>query len=177
MFHGDCGLTGKWVEVDIHLNSYRRSNEAIAETVKELVQDFKDKGWIESWHFFREPQIRLRFYGEENNIVKVKNAIENKLSEMESTKGYLYSCHVFGAHGDRNREYVGERDYWQDDWSSVMKLWENTSGFALNLISKGASKPLDIHGERHVHLLLNQLGLPHDYFDTGTEKIIDFYTK
>lgn len=46
MFHGDCGLTGKWVEVDIHLNSYRRSNEAIAETVKELVQDFKDKGWM-----------------------------------------------------------------------------------------------------------------------------------
>lgn len=95
MFHGDCGLTGKWVEVDIHLNSYRRSNEAIAETVKELVQDFKDKGWIESWHFFREPQIRLRFYGEENNIVKVKDAIENKLSEMESTKGDIYSCHVF----------------------------------------------------------------------------------
>jgi len=26
MFHGDCGLTGKWVEVDIHLDSYRRSS-------------------------------------------------------------------------------------------------------------------------------------------------------
>lgn len=115
-------MTKKWVEVDIYLSDYRRTNEVITETVKELVQAFKDKGWIESWHFFREPQIRLRFYGEENNIAKVKEEIDTKLKEMESTKGELYSCHVFGSHGQRGKEYTGEADFWQDDWPLVLKL-------------------------------------------------------
>ena len=167
-------MTEKWIEVNIHLNGYSRINEVIAEIVKELVQDFKNKGWIKSWHFFREPQIRLRFFGEEENIEKVKDSIEAKLTEKESTKGDLYSCHIFGSHGRRNEEYVGEADYWRDDWSLVMKLWENSSEFALNLVSKGASIPFDIHGERHVHTLLNQLGLDHVYFDTGTEKVIQY---
>jgi hypothetical protein len=167
-------LADKWIEVNIHLNGYLRTNEVLAGTVKKLVDDFKKENWIKSWHFFREPQIRLRFFGDENNIVKIKEVIDNKLKEMESTKGELYSCHVFGSHGRRDEEYAGEADYWHDDWSLVMKLWENTSEFALNLITKGPSKSLDIHGERHIHLLLNQLGLPHDYFNTGKEIIIQY---
>lgn len=160
--------------MNIHLNDYSRTDEVIAETVKEFVEDFKREGWVKSWHFFREPQIRLRFFGEEKNIGEAKKLIDDKLKEKESTNGELYSCHVFGAHGRRDEEYTGEGDYWLDDWSLVMKLWENTSEFALNIISKGADKPLDIHGERHVHLLLNQLGLPHVYVDTGTEKLIQY---
>jgi len=164
-------LPDKWIEVDIHLNNYTRTDEVIRETVKELVQDFKTKNWIRSWHFFREPQIRLRFYGEAENIDKVKEAVDSKLNERESTKGDLYSCHVFGSHGRRNEEYVGESGFWLNDWLSVMKLWENTAEFALSMIDS-ASKPLDVHGERHVHLLLNQLGLPHEYTDLGNEIVI-----
>jgi len=167
-------LADKWIEVNIHLNDYSRTNEALIETVRKLVQDFKKENWIKSWHFFREPHIRLRFFGEEENITKIKDAIERKLNEMESTKSELYAYHIFGSHGRKNEEYTGEADYWLDDWPLVMKLWENTSEFALNLISKKPSKPLGIHGERHIHLLLNQLGLPHEYFGTQTEVIIQY---
>jgi hypothetical protein len=169
-----CTLADKWVEVNIHLNAYAQSNKAIAETVKELVEDFRTKGWLKSWHFFREPQIRLRFFGEEENTSKMKDLIDEKLGLKESTEASLYACHVFGSHGERDKEYVGEAGFWQDDWPLVMKLWENTSEFALKLISKGATKPLDIHGERHVHLLLNQLGLDHVYADLGNEMLIQY---
>ena len=52
------------------------TDEATVEHVrmKELVQDFKNRNWISPWHFFLEPQIRLRSYGEDGNIVKVKEA-------------------------------------------------------------------------------------------------------
>jgi hypothetical protein len=167
-------LADKWIEINIHLNGYSRSNKVIAETVKELVEDFKEKGWVKSWHFFREPQIRLRFFGEEENISKMESLMDEKLNKKESAEGDLYSCHMFGAHGERNKEYVGEADYWQDDWSLAMKLWEACSEFAMDLIAKGTSKPLDIHGERHIHVLLNELGLPHVYANTGTEMVIKY---
>ena len=167
-------MTDKWVEVDIYLNDYSQSNKVIAETVKELVEDFKNKDWVKSWHFFREPQIRLRFFGEEENVKEMKGLINEKLNEKESTESDLYSQHVFGSHGRENEEYSGEADFWQDDWSLAMKLWETNSEFAMKLISEGATKPLDIHGERHVHLLLNQLGLDHAYVNTGTEIIIEY---
>lgn len=167
-------LADKWIEVNIHLNGYSQSNKVIAETVKELVKDFKEKGWVKSWHFFREPQIRLRFFGEEENVSKMESVINEKLNQKESTEGNLYSCHIFGAHGERNKEYAGEADYWKDDWSLVIKLWEACSEFAMTLISKGASKPLDTHGERHIHVLLNELGLDHVYADTGTEMVIQY---
>lgn len=170
-------MTDKWVEVDIHLNVYGRTNEVLVETVKEFVEDFKKKGWIKSWHFFREPQIRLRFFGEANSIEKVKNSLNDRLQQLESERSDLFSCHVFGSHGQRGKEYTGEHDFWKEDWPLVMKLWNDTSEFALSLISKGAKKPLDIHGERHIHLLLNQLGLPHLYVDTGTEKLIQYRRK
>lgn len=169
-------MTDKWVEVNVHLNGYSPSNvnKVIVETVKRLVEDFEQNGLVKSWHFFREPQIRLRFFGEEENVSKMKDLIDKKLNEMESTEGNLYSCHIFGSHGWRNKEYQGEADFWRDDWPLVMKLWEASSEFAVKLITKGPSRPLDIHGERHVHALLNQLGLDHVYADTGTEIVIQY---
>ena len=167
-------MADKWVEVNIHLNNYTRANEAIADVVKNLVEKFKSGNLIKSWHFFREPQIRLRFFGEEDKIEKVKQMIDDCLKDLESSKGDLYSCHVFGSHGIRGKEYTGEDDFWDNDWSLVMKLWEQTSEFVLALISGKPCIALDVHGERHVHLFLNQLGLAHTYVDTSKEKIIQY---
>jgi hypothetical protein len=166
-------MTDKWVEVNIHLNSYSRTNEVIATTVRRFVDELRTKDWIKSWHFFREPQIRLRFLGEDENIKEVKRYLESELELLERTRGDLYSCHVFGCHGVRDKEYVGEADNWKGDWQLVTKIWENTSEFTMRLIEK-PERPLEYHGERHVHLLLNQLGLDHLYCDTGTEMIIQY---
>jgi len=167
-------MVDKWVEVNIHLNNYTRTNEAIADVVNNLVQEFKSSNLIKSWHFFREPQIRLRFFGEEKKIEEVKRTIDTRLQSLESSRGDLYSRHVFGSPGVPGVEYPGESGFWGDDWSLVMRLWEETSEFALALISRGAHKPLEIHGERHVHLLLNQLGLDHSYIDTNVEIVIQY---
>ena len=55
------------------------------------------------------PRTRNTFkvFGEEENINKIKDLVEAKLTEKESTKGDLYSCHIFGSHRRRNEEYAG----------------------------------------------------------------------
>ena len=165
-------MVDRWLEVNIFLTDYAHANDVLRDTIARLVQSFRDEELIKAWHFFREPQIRLRFFCDEEDITEIRDTLDRELANLEAGRPDFYVRHTFGSHGQEGIEYTGEAGFWLEDWPLVMKLWEDMSDFSLGLISKGFSKIAEIHGERQVHLLLNELGVNHIYVDTGTEKII-----
>jgi len=68
-------MADKWIEVDIYLRDYSRTNEVICSFIRPFVERCKTKHGTKSWHFFREPQIRLRFFGEEETISSIRNEL------------------------------------------------------------------------------------------------------
>lgn len=151
----------KWVEVNIHLADPSRTDEALVGFVAPFVENCKSEGLIQSWHFFREPEIRLRFMGEEAKIDGLRKTLDASLTDLEKSHSDLYEKHVFGAHGIAGQEYVGEgkKEEWGNDWNTAIRYYEDGSETALEILSrKQPDKPLQLHAERHTHLFLNQLG-------------------
>jgi hypothetical protein len=149
----------KWVEVNIHLSDYSATDAVLKQFVWPYVQACKARGAIYSWHFFREPEIRLRFYGKEPEINIIKQDLDSTLSQLEAGQPEIFHHHLFGSHGKDGEEYPGEADTWGGDWPIAMRVYENGAETALRfLTSERHDKPLEHHADRYVHLLLNQLG-------------------
>ena len=149
----------KWILVNIHLKSYNKTNDVLREFVAPYVTELKEHHAFDSWHFFREPAIRLRFFGEEKDIEDIKKGLDSKLSELEQSQSDLYDKHVFGAYEEEGKVYEGEAEYYGENaWPLVYKLWEAGSELTLKLYYTTPEKPIKLHADRHVHLILNQLG-------------------
>lgn len=157
-------MASKWVEVNIHLNdhSYSVTNNVLREFVAPCVQECKAKHRISSWHFFREPAIRLRLFGEAGEIDKIKEELHSRLSQLEIAQPQIYKTHLFGAHGEEGKEYQGEAEIWGSDWPIAMEFVHCSAETALQfVILEKPHMQRDFHADRYVHLLLNQLGFDH----------------
>ena len=74
-------MSRKWIEVNIHLKSYNKTNDVLREFVAPYVTKLKECNAFDSWHFFREPAIRLRFFGKENDIDYIRKELSKHVSE------------------------------------------------------------------------------------------------
>ncbi|MDH4268872.1 MAG: hypothetical protein OEV52_00980 [Dehalococcoidia bacterium] len=149
----------KWVEVNIHLTDYSVTDAVLKQFVAPYVEECKATRAVCSWHFFREPEIRLRFYGKEDEIDRIKQGLDSKLLQLEATQPAIFSRHIFGSHGKEGEQYLGEADIWGNDWPMAMEVYQHGAEPALQfLTSERHDKPVDYHADRYVHLLLNRLG-------------------
>lgn len=162
----------KWTEVNIHVSNSNQLKRAILSFVKPFVKNCKRTHRIDSWHFFFEecpltgprhgqPEIRLRFYGESIEINQINNELRTELNKCTRSTRNPITFYHFGNHGSSGT-YRGQRANWGTDWSLVMKQFNNSSEYALQFLGKrNLHKRVGYHGERYVHLLLNQLRIPH----------------
>jgi len=162
----------KWTEVNIHVINSNQFRRAVLSFVKPFVKNCKRTRQIDSWHFFLEEcpltgprhgelEIRLRFYGESIEIDQIKNALSTKLEKLARSRRNPITFYHFGNHG-RPGKYRGERANWRTDWPIVVKQYNFGSEYALQFLSKRhLHRRLGYHGHRYVHLLLNQLLIPH----------------
>ncbi len=152
-------MSRKWIEVNIHLKSYNKTDDVLREFVSPYVAELKKRHAFESWHFFREPAIRLRFFGIEKNIGDIKEELDSKLYELERSQSGLYDKHIFGSHGKKGEDYPGEADsYGENAWPWVCKFLEAGSDLDIKLCCIPPANPLKYTDERHVNIILNQLG-------------------
>jgi hypothetical protein len=113
-----------------------------------------------SWHFFRELDLCLRFYGDDNLIDALKVEANDKLFGLEKSNPDLFKEHYYGAFLVKDKEYNGEEElYGKDAWELCYKRWETGSNLALLLCTTDATKSIPFHYTRDIHLLENQLGL------------------
>lgn len=148
-----------WVEVNIHLRQYSLSRMVLHEVIVPLVKKLQSDYPIDSWHFFFEPEIRLRFLADKNTIEQIKRELESKFSWWEKQVPTLFVKHVFGAHGKAGKTYKGEADYYGGVWEEQYKAWEADANLALSLSSPlNSKKVIEFHAMRRSHLTLNQFG-------------------
>lgn len=121
-----------------------------------------DRQNIESWHFFREPQLRFR--------IQLKD-IENRNRVASELDSFLDSINLVEKHYFANHErrvenldegYNGERETYKRMWPFQKKLWEWGSEMAVEAIKEfketGTNDPSrEFQLERVFHLLCNQL--------------------
>jgi len=162
----------KWTEVNIHVSNSNQLKRAILSFVKPFVKNCKRAHQLDSWHYFLEtcpltgprhgePEIRLRFYAELAVIGQIENQLRTQLGRLARLHRNPITFYHFGKHG-RPGKYRGERSSWKTDWPVVMKQFNYGSEYALQFLSKkNLHRRLGYHGERYVHLLLNQLLIPH----------------
>jgi len=162
----------KWTEVNIHVSNPNQLKRAILSFVRPFVKYCKRTHQIDSWHFFFEecpligprqgqPEIRLRFYAESAVISQIENRLNTELARLVRPHRNPITFYHFGKHGRPGR-YRGERPTWGTDWPVVMKQFNYGSEYALHFLGKTRlHRRLDFHGERYLHLLLNQLLIPH----------------
>jgi len=148
-----------WTEVNVEpVTSHDPS--LLTGLVDTLVHDiFRED--VETWFFFWEPALRLRFrWIDQSRVDEHRERLASQLDEAKA-QGSIVDWYE-GAHGHRNERYTGEaEDYGEEVWPRVQKDWMNGSEFALLLTKQdqaGAlSHPRQHHWSRHVHLFTNQL--------------------
>ncbi len=119
------------------------------------------RGELETWFFFREPELRLRLrWSDPARAEDCRSKLTLVLDEAVR-RGELAEWYE-GAHGRRGERYEGEAEmYGAELWSLVQKDWMNGSELALQITKLEASGDLSrsrgFHWERHVHLFTNQL--------------------
>ena len=177
----------KWVEVNIHFSDPQENRRVLLAFVKPFVEDCKKHSLIESWHFFEErcpqrgpklgePEIRLRFYGESEDIDAVKDQLSSKLRNLVASSKDPITYYHFGNHGEPG-DYVGEANYWGNDWSIAMKQYQEGAELGLWFIQNFSSTmPLE-RWQKISHLILNQLLVPHGNFHTTVGATLDFSDK
>ena len=152
-------MTESWIEVNIKPTRRERINEILREFVAPYVEEVKARRSVARWHFFREPEIRLRFSGDQRHIHNIQREPDSRLAELEASRPDIYSEHFFGGHGRRHEVYPGEVDtYGTDVWPLVCELWEAGFELALRVVLTAPEKTICFHAQRHIHLLLNQMG-------------------
>ena len=164
----------KWIEINIGIGNHDREAkvEVLLRLVDPLVTRFKEIAReAYSWHYLWESvpwssTLRLRFYGDEEAIGKIKQEFEKLWSSLRASRPDLFVDYCYGRHGECGKEYVGEEEeYGSEGWELVKKMLNFGSEIALELIKKhkdmGRSekfkKPLNVYVDRYVHLFLNQM--------------------
>ena len=119
------------------------------------------RGELETWFFFREPELRLRFRWSDPARAEGCRATLTRALDEAVRQGELVEWYK-GAHGRRGERYEGEAEmYGAELWSLVQKDWMNGSELALRIArleeTGELSRSRTFHWERHVHLFTNQL--------------------
>lgn len=167
----------EWVEVNIHFRgSWTEARRIILDFVKPFVDSHR--GLKQSWHYFQEvcppngerpgePEIRLRFFGKSSNVATIRTNLTRDLTRLIASGQSPVTSFHFGNHGGPG-QYTGEAGYWGKDWTIAMHQYQNGAEFGLLFLSKYPIQqqptiPIGRHGHRYVHLLLNQMTVPHQY--------------
>ncbi len=150
----------KWIELNIFLKDYSRTNDVLYKTISPYIKELYDRNLKFNWHFFREPEIRLRIFANSEEIERIKVELDTNLTNLEKLEDALYCKHLFGCHGKEGGEYNGEEEFYgKDAWELCYKRWEIGSNLALLLCAESMGKSLPFYATRDIHLFLNQLGL------------------
>ncbi len=155
----------KWIEINVDQSQYTSNDDCLLKVVRPALDEARAR--VQTWHFLWEGRpwpstLRLRFYGNDEDIEKLKQFLEHKLKNVR---------HCYGEHGDcsENKEYKGEANggsgWGTKAWEKGMKFLEIGSEFALELIenkdklgrSPDYKKNADEYADRYTHLFLNQI--------------------
>jgi Lantibiotic biosynthesis dehydratase C-term len=148
-----------WTEVNL-FPAREPSESLLTGLIGDLVHE-TFRGELETWFFFREPELRLRLRWSDPARVE---ALRSTLGQaLDDAVGHGALVEWFeGAHGRRGETYEGEAEmYGTELWSLVQKDWMNGSELAVRIAeleeAGELSRPRPFHWERHVHLFTNQL--------------------
>jgi len=175
-----------WIEINLFARR-RIQDEILLDVLKPHVERLQNKGVLVNWHFFREPEIRLRVrLRNESSKAREIEALAKLASSLQKRK--LISNWHFGNHGKKRSNYVGEEDrYGRNGWKVAQDYFNPGSEIALRLLAlkkqnklenllwakklgnpwEGGKRnpwmerlknPLVFHWSRYVHLFTNQLG-------------------
>jgi hypothetical protein len=176
----------KWIEVNVGLHENASRRTFLRQDIFPLVNENREK--IASWHFLWEDKpwpkirgrgttLRLRFYGEDDVMDRLRQEIEKRITELEKNRPDFYLGHCFGRHGDCQKAYKGEAGDWgTKGWELGIKMLQFGSETAMELIrdedrigkSDEYTKNITFYADRYVHIFLNSLA----WIDE-----IDFYLK
>ena len=150
----------KWLEIDIYLWNYKRTTLEVLQTyIFPLIYVLRQDNLFESWHYFLEPEIRLRFLCDIGIARNLEKEVEETLTIWERKRWDIFAGHIWGSHGKEGKEYKGEADFYGFEvWEQCYKCWEAGADLALQLHSHLPERPILFHARRQVHLTLNQLG-------------------
>jgi len=156
------GTAEAWIQVSITAN-HAPDIQLLLEVIDPLVHE-ELAGEIESWHFFWEPVLYLRFRWRDPARRELLQERLGSLLDVRQAAGHFVSW-VEANHGDPGK-YTGEADsYGPEVWDLIQKDWMNGSELALRLLRlhdegrlTGTLTPTpEAHWGRHVHLFTNQL--------------------
>jgi len=155
----------KWIEINVDQSQYVSNDDCLVKVVRPALDEFRAR--VQTWHFLWEGRpwpftLRLRFFGNDQDIEQLRQFFENKLKNVH---------HCYGEHGDcgENKEYKGEANggngWGTKAWEKGMKFLEMGSEFALELIenkdklgrSPDYKKNANEYADRYTHLFLNQI--------------------
>jgi len=175
-----------WIEINL-LAKRRIQDEILLDILKPHVEKLQNKGVLVTWHFFREPEIRVRVrLRNESSRAKEIEALAKLANSLQKRR--LISDWHFGNHGAKGLNYAGEEDrYGCNGWKIAQDYFNQGSEIALRLLAlkkqnklenplwakslgnpwEGGKRnpwrerlknPLVYHWSRYVHLFTNQIG-------------------
>lgn len=146
--------TSPWTEVNILPVSAKEPERLLTGVVDPLVHDVLAGHW-DRWHFFWEPELRLRFrWAPESAPPDCRSELIGQLN-LARSDGLLTSWEETPYHGEAS-------DYGREVWEAVVADWMSGSELALAIIRAGKhlTMPREYHWERRTHLFTDQLLLP-----------------
>jgi hypothetical protein len=159
----DFPLGETWIEINIPARK-SPDRDLLRDVVEPLVHaELVDE--LETWHFFWEPELRLRLRWRDPSR---RDAVETHLATIldrwrDEGRFESWSAGNHGIAGERHRGEAAE--YGPEMWDLIQKEWENGSEIALRLVAVGLTGTLtptaEKHWDRHVHLYTNRIfGFP-----------------
>lgn len=166
-----------WIKLGLSLHEIKNLNEEekkkLLLVVTPIIEKLKEKNILETFHFFFEPFLDLRFQiKKEDDIPKAKEFILSLINqELPKEKIFVISKNgrFFPKNSPEFSEYFGEEeDFGKDGWMIAKKFFEIGSRFALCKMDENKDRVIlkkvggVIEGKfdegKFIHLILNQLG-------------------
>lgn len=138
----------EWIEYEIKIAGNNQT--VLEELLLQLYDSVISRLKLESWHFFREPSLRLRILADEYEIPSITRLLTMELDKEEEVVDFYESCH-----GVPDKKYHGERDAYGSAWNRHYVLWNSGAELAVKIIRDGLDR--DYHYRRARHLIHNQI--------------------
>jgi Lantibiotic biosynthesis dehydratase C-term len=143
----------EWTEVNVLPASAKGAERLLTEVVRPLVDALRAD--FDRWHFFWEPELRLRFRWREGTSAATCHGKVTAALDQARADGEVSSW--------AEAPYDGEaKVYGHGLWEAVTADWMSGSELALALIEAGRDKPEPRawYWSRREHLFANELGVP-----------------
>lgn len=144
-----------WTEIDAPFSGDR--DALLRAFVAPLVHE-RLAGRLKSWHFFFEPQLRLRLLWK-SEADRAAARPDLRAAYTDALVRGLIDGWRYGAHGERGQVYEGEAaEYGAAIWPVVLRDWEAGSEYALALAQHDGAlpHPRSYYFDRRVHLFANE---------------------